>query len=201
MSSKEAMSVMPKLMPGENITAYTKKIKTSWNYCKAEGLSEDKFCQLLRLYVPQDVGFIIDNLEEKDQNSVDAITLKILSTLGPQKSEYLQELSSARKTTNESYMTFALRLQRLYLSGTGQDTLKTNHEQRILCEKFLNGLKIAESTALRLAATETELQDLTKLAKRAARCLINHSEDQEDQILVIEDDVEYSDPGDIEREN
>lgn len=169
MLAKDASHLIPRYQSGENIANYVKKIRTAWTYCASEGLTEEKFCQILRLHLPVDAAEIMDSLPDEKMNNVNDVTTALLSVLDQQNSEYLQEFSSARKKATESYSGFALRLKRLYSRGTGQSAI-TVGENHLICEHFLNGLQDNDATALRLVATEEEMSNVTLLAKRAAKC-------------------------------
>jgi hypothetical protein len=69
----------------------------------------------------------------------------------------------------ESHIAFAMRIQRLFNLGTGQENDTSAASKRLIVETFFNGLPLNEASALRLVATEEELTDVDKLAKRAAR--------------------------------
>ena len=45
----------------------------------------------------------------------------------------------------------------------------TERDHKLIVEAFLNGLPTSESTALRLVASDDEMQSVDKLAKRASR--------------------------------
>ena len=170
-STKEVSQLLPRRKTGEDIKDFTKKIESAWQYAKAETFDEKKFCQLLRINLDSDTSQVFDNLSSADQESVSAIVKELNSKLDRTPIEYLRMFQQATKLPTESYSAFAMRLKRLYATGTsGQATATLSKgEQSVIVEQFLSGLPANERTALRMVATEEESQDVELLAKRAAR--------------------------------
>ena len=127
---------------------------------------------------------LIDELSADDQKSVEKIT-EAISALDKQKSEYLGEYSTARKTAAETHVEFAHRIKRYYSRGTGNST-QNEGEKLAIVEAFLNGLSQSEATALRLCASAEELKDVTLLAKKASR---SRSTGKNDQVSALETEL------------
>ena len=169
LSTKEASNLVPRWGTDDNIVAYCQKITNAWNLCQSENFNEEKFCQILRLYLPPAPAQVYDNMADADKKVVTKITEALLSRLDRQENEYLQEFSTVRKGPLETHNAYALRVQRLYALGTGASSTMTERDHKLIVEAFLNGLPTSESTALRLVASDDEMQSVDKLAKRASR--------------------------------
>jgi len=169
MSNKEVSLLMPRWQTQDNINGYCKRIESAWSFCSAEVFDEAKFCQILRLGLPTNCGEIVDNMEESDKKVVNKIVTTLKDKLDCQSTQYLQMFSKAEKMTGETHNAFAIRIQRLYKFGTGQDTAFTERDQKMMVEAFLKGLPQNESTALRLVASDSEMKNIDQLAKRASR--------------------------------
>ena len=169
MSNKEASLLMPKWQTQDNINGYCKRIESAWSFCSAETFDEAKFCQILRLGLPTNCGEIFDNMEDADKKKVNAVVTALKEKLDKQSGEYLQMFSQATKMTGETHNQFAIRIQRLYKFGTGQDSAFTERDQKLMVEAYLKGLPQNESTALRLVASDAEMKNIDQIAKRASR--------------------------------
>lgn len=169
MTLKEATSMVPRWQSHDNIATYCKKIKNAWELCEADGFTEEKFCKVLRLHMSESAAQVFDNLGTEKKKKVDDVTSALMTRLDRQQIEYLQDYSTAQKGPLESHSAFALRIQRLFNLGTGQDSETSTASKRLIVETFLNGLPLNEASALRLVASDTELTDVDELAKRAAR--------------------------------
>jgi len=173
MSTKEATNIVPRWTAQDNIVAYCKKVENAWKICQADGLTEEKFCQILRLQLPEAAAQVFDNLNESNMKVVAEIKKALLSHLDRQENDYLQEFASVQKEPSENHNTYALRVQRLYVMGTGENSTGGNsvsaRDKKLIVEAFLKGLPRSEQSALRLVATDDEMQDVNALAKRASR--------------------------------
>ena len=175
MTTKEASSLIPKWNNAENIISFCKKIESAHAFCSAEGYNEEKFCQILRLHLPETAAQVYDQLDASKKKSVTEITSALLSRLDRQENEYLQEFAKLKKEPLENHNTFALRVQRMYELGTGSDGTMTSRDKKLICECFLSGLSLNEQTALRLVATDSEMSDIQALARRASRSAITQT--------------------------
>ena len=184
-SSKDVTSVLPKYSAGHATADYVSKIKKAWEYCKAETFDEKKFCTLLMTQLPDKFDSIVDELDDAAKGKVDSICTKLME-LDRQKSQYLADYARCSKSISETYQEFALRIKKLYLRGTGNQTLNSG-ENLAIVEAFLNGLPSSESTALRLCANENELGDVFLLAKRASRSRPNTT--KTDEINELRDTI------------
>ena len=171
MSNADASRLIPKMTSADKIRDFCKKINDAWDLCKASGndFPEASFCQILRINLGSEAREVVDNLTSGNQAKVDEIVKALKDKLDKTPIEYLNEYNSATKQPTETHAQFSLRLKKLYKAGTGCDTI-SDSEGKILVEKFLSGLDLAEASALRLIADDTERGDCEKLAKRAARC-------------------------------
>ena len=169
MSTKEATTVVPRWTPQDNIVAYCKKVENAWTICSADNLVEEKFCQILRLQLPEAAAQVFDNLSADDKKVVNKVKNALLSHLGRQENEYLQEFATIQKEPLENHNTFALRVQRLYVLGTGEGAAISDRDKKLIVEAFLKGLPNSEQSALRLVASDAEMLDVNALAKRASR--------------------------------
>ena len=68
-----------------------------------------------------------------------------------------------QKEPLETHNAFALRVQRLYKLGTGQDDGLSARDKKMVVETFLKGLP-QEQTALRLVASDAKMSDTDSLA-------------------------------------
>ena len=175
MTAKEASSLIPRWNNTENIVSFCKKVQSAYAFCKDEGYSEEKFCQILRLHLPDPAAQVFDQLSEANKKSVTEITSALLAQLDRQENEYLQQFSKLKKEPLESHNAYALRVQRLYQLGTGSETTMTARDKKVIVEAFLNGLPLNEQSALRLVATDSEMSDIQTLAKRASRSAITQN--------------------------
>ena len=169
MTTKEATNIVPRWNPQENIVAYCKKVENAWNICQAENFTEEKFCQLLRLQSPESAAQVFDNMNDDKKKKVSDVKAALLLRLDRQQNEYLQDFANVQKGALENHNAFALRVQRLYVLGTGDGTAITARDKKLIVEAFLKGLPQSEQSALRLVATDSEMLDVDALAKRAAR--------------------------------
>jgi len=168
-STKEAANLIPRWGTDDNIVAYCKKIENAWDLCNGEQFNQEKFCQILRLHLPAAPAQVYDNMTKEERKDVSNVVKALLSRLGRQENEYLQEFSAIKKGPLETHNSFALRVQRVYALGTGGITTLTDRDNKLIVEAYLNGLPTSESTALRLVASDEEMKSVDKLAIRASR--------------------------------
>ena len=169
LSTKEVANFIPRWGTDDNIVAYCKKIENAWELCNGEQFSQEKFCQILRLHLPTAPAQVYDNMTKEERKDVTNVVKALLSRLGRQENEYLQEFSAIKKGPLETHNSFALRVQRVYALGTGGITTLTDRDNKLIVEAYLNGLPTSESTALRLVASDEEMNSVDKLAIRASR--------------------------------
>jgi hypothetical protein len=82
------------------------------------------------------------------------------------------------------------------MRGTGMSSKTlTSGEKIMLVEKFFDGLTIAESSSLRMTATDGELTDLNKLVKRAARLRLSSRQTKSEELVNAV--TEKSNPGKV----
>jgi hypothetical protein len=79
-------------------------------------------------------------------------------------------------------------------TGMASKTL-TSGEKIMLVEKFFDGLTIAESSSLRMTATDDELKNLDKLVKRAARLRLSSRQIKSEELINAV--TEKSNPGKV----
>ena len=174
LNSKTVQQMVPKWTASENVRNYTKRLTHAWEFVKKDAYDEKKFLDLVRISVSANLGEIIDNFLEEQKNTPTNITIdnlcKTLNTkLDKRPSEYITEFKAATKSPNESYNAFAHRLTELYKKGTETKGNMGSGEKRLIVEQFLEGLPYAESSTLKMVATDAELLDVDQLALRAAR--------------------------------
>jgi hypothetical protein len=196
MSSKEAAYIVPKWNIAENIVNFCKKVQSAWEYCEGESFEETKFLKILRLSLPTDVAEVYDNLPEDQRKTVALVTENLIVALDKDKAEYLRDLSELRKQPSESFTSYGIRVKRLYIRGTGMSSKTlTSGEKIMLVEKFFDGLTIAESSSLRMTATDDELKDLDKLVKRAARLRLSSRQTKSEELVNAVTEKSY--PGKV----
>ena len=169
LTAKGACSIIPKWRENETISDYCNRVRDAWEYCKDESFEEDKFCRILKLYLPGNAHQLVKSLETSAQLKVESILTQLMNGLGRRTHEYLQELSTTRKDSNETHIAFAQRILRLYQQGTGSTGALTENDKKLIVDFFLRGLPANEEASLRLVASDTEMTDVQLLAKRASR--------------------------------
>ena len=169
LTAKGACSIIPKWRENETISDYCNRVRDAWEYCKDESFEEDKFCRILKLYLPDNACQLVRSLETSAQLKVESILTQLMDGLGRRKHDYLQELSTTRKDPNETHIAFAQRIRRLYQQGTGSTGALTENDKKLMVNFFLRGLPANEESSLRLVASDTEMTDVQLLANRASR--------------------------------
>ena len=166
---KGACSIIPKWREDDTIADYCNRVRDAWEYCKDESFEEDKFCKIVKLYLPHNARQLVNSLEKAEQVKVESILKQLTNGLGRREHDYLQELSTTRKDQNETHIAFAQRIRRLYQQGTSSTGALTENDKKLMVDFFLRGLPANEEASLRLVASDTEMTDVQLLANRASR--------------------------------
>ena len=170
LTTKEITTHLPKWADGESMRKFCRKIETVWKFCQTNGVTEEMFCNLLYLRLPEDGQELVDGLDGTDSQKVEKVIEALKSSLDKSASQYFSDFNNCKKKATETHNAFALRIMRLFKLGTAsvQQPKAGDPLMMTIVENFLKGLPKSESSALRLVASEEERKDVLKLAKRAA---------------------------------
>ena len=132
-------------------------------------ITEKSFMSYIKLKLPLEQRHIYDRLSEGDQEDFKKSRTAIIQALDDDPGEYLYKFNSATKRSDETYTAFSIRLISYYLKGHGEPNsyqLK-DRDQQTLVQGFLMGIDQTSAASIRLVATDDEMKDVQKLAKRA----------------------------------
>ena len=138
---------------------------------KVGKISEAQFMKYMSLRLPIHIKHIYDRLPQETQQNMEKTKTAILEALDMDPSEYLTQFNETSIKANESYTAYAYRIIRLYLQGhkLKQDTELQSRDNETIVQQFLSGINQSDANTLRLVADATEMNDITKLAKRAQK--------------------------------
>ena len=102
MTSKEITSHLPKWADGESMARFCRKIENVWDYCNANDVSEESFCSILYLRLPEEAQELVDGLDDDGKKKVSKIVETLKSSLDKNASQYFPISTTVGKKPTET---------------------------------------------------------------------------------------------------